>query len=559
MAKNLTSNAYEGGLTVDPSVVPGVPATVGAIYLRVGTTELWQKFGPLDTDWAIIAQPYGPTYGLGPTNRGILQPAFTVEIITIYARTSGSDVTGDGTLLNPYQTMQRAVRDVPAIIPPGDRYVVDISGVGGVQFVEVLPTDYELPAWKAPEVFSAQTADPSVPQNAAVSIEAAPQLVPLVPATDAIITPGQAAASSDPVTGLITLTVLPRASWAGNALKGKFLVDTDPLVAGNAVIYESDSTFLRYANSVLPTGTLQVMEPSAWLQVSSTASPAVHRGGLNANNVDSIAFNGLKVTTAGNFGLACTGNGFCTIQLCELQVPNFSSFNMLGNRVFAAWIYGPRTRFQGPSSLQRSLLDAVPAVNIFSFAQIHFRHVVADGCGVINAARSLFPEGGMFLVPSDLLFVENSLIRNGTSHGLQFNGGRARIFNTDIYANGIASVPVGDGFRCEAGPGYAELFNVRTTGTPNGGAGVRVTDGLYVKVNAATSGAAAGTQLRGATGEMIVGTGAPRTWADFVSGASGRPALNEFNLVAVAGVGGTFSDSGANPAYVTGTGSRLYQ
>jgi hypothetical protein len=191
--------------------------------------------------------------------------------------------------------------------------------------------------------------------------------------------------------------------------------------------------------------------------------------------------------------------------------------------------------------LQRSLIDAVPSVNIFSPTQIHFRQVVADGCGPINAARSVFPGSGMSLVPADLLFVEASLIRNGTSHGIQFNGGRARIFNTDIYAN------AGDGFRAEAGPGYAELLNVRTTGAPNGGAGVRATDGLYVKVNAATSGAAPGTQLSGAAGEMIVGTGAPRTWGNFVSGADGRPPLNEFDITSAA------------PTGATGTGTRLYQ
>lgn len=55
MAKNIRSNAYEGGLTVDPSIPPGVPATVGAIFLRVDTPELWQKVGVLDTDWILIA------------------------------------------------------------------------------------------------------------------------------------------------------------------------------------------------------------------------------------------------------------------------------------------------------------------------------------------------------------------------------------------------------------------------------------------------------------------------------------------------------------------------
>lgn len=60
MARNTKSNAYEGGLTVDPSVFPGVPATVGSVYLRVGTTEAWQKFGPANTDWKIVLPPLVP-------------------------------------------------------------------------------------------------------------------------------------------------------------------------------------------------------------------------------------------------------------------------------------------------------------------------------------------------------------------------------------------------------------------------------------------------------------------------------------------------------------------
>jgi len=494
----------------------------------------------------------GPTYGLGPTIQGILQPEFQSpeQVITIYARTFGSDATGDGSLANPYQTMQHAVRDVPAIVPSGVRYIVDITGI-----TEVLPLDYELPAWKAPEVFNEQITDQFWPITAAVAIEADPQLMAAISAADATIAPGDAVPTSDPVTGLITLTLTgpPRGSWANDALKGKFLVDTDPAVPANAVIFESQPTFLRYTNTVLPAGVLQVMEPSAWLQVSSAPFQGNSHGGLNAINIDSLALNGLKITKQplDQFGLVCIGNGFVTVQMCELEAPQFNTFSLLTQRMNALWIRGGdvasapsgRVRFQGPFTLQRSLIDAVSVVNLFSPVQAHFRWVVADGCGTINAARSIFAGSGMFLVPADLFFVEQSLIRNGTSHGLQFNGGRARIFSTDIYNN------AGDGFRCSAGPGYAELLNVGTSGTPNGGVGVRVIDGVYVQVDLLTDTTqpAAGRGLRGlAVGaEIKVGVLPNRTWFDFTTVA---PIRNQFDLVGM-NVGATDQS----------TGSRLYR
>ncbi len=92
------------------------------------------------------------------------------------------------------------------------------------------------------------------------------------------------------------------------------------------------------------------------------------------------------------------------------------------------------------------------------------------------------------------------------------------------------------------------MLNVRTAGgAANTGNGITITDGLMCQVDAVTSGAGAGTQLRGTGGEMKVGTGAVRTWANFVSGADGRPALNEYDITAAAATG------------ATGTGTRLFQ
>jgi hypothetical protein len=170
-----------------------------------------------------------------------------ITTITIYARSFGTDWPGPSTPVNPYKTFHRAVQDVPAIVPPDFRYVVDITGI-----TEVLPNDYTLPAWKAPKIFEDDESDRFFLLNTAVAIRATPQLVALLPASDATITSDDIAPSDpDPVTGLITITLLvARPSWGGGgrgALAGKFVIGkigNGQTSSQHAVIAESTPTTL---------------------------------------------------------------------------------------------------------------------------------------------------------------------------------------------------------------------------------------------------------------------------------------------------------------------------
>ena len=38
--------------TSNPSVLPGFDAPPGSLYIRISPSELWNKTGPLVTDWA---------------------------------------------------------------------------------------------------------------------------------------------------------------------------------------------------------------------------------------------------------------------------------------------------------------------------------------------------------------------------------------------------------------------------------------------------------------------------------------------------------------------------
>lgn len=59
MSKNFVSDVFAPGFAADPSVGPGIAAPIGSLLPRLGTTELWQKFGAADTDWQLFTSGGG--------------------------------------------------------------------------------------------------------------------------------------------------------------------------------------------------------------------------------------------------------------------------------------------------------------------------------------------------------------------------------------------------------------------------------------------------------------------------------------------------------------------
>ena len=494
----------------------------------------------------------GPTYGLGPTIVGILQPEFTEEVITIYARSEGSDVTGDGmTDTTAYETFVRAVRDVPAIIPPGVRYIVDITGID-----ETLPNDYVLPAWKAPHFLEFTQLYPA-PElllfNTAVAIQADLNTVVLSPPSDAVITAGDLPVIA-PLdnTGILTVTIpVARASWANNALKGKFLITAGTHVE-HAVIAESTSTTLliTVGPPIVPTLPFVIKEPSAHLKGHANTSPghipASYRGAISALNCDSLAFNGIKITsTSGGTGLYATGSGLTCTQLCELQSPLVMSDHPFLSRVVRCWVYGVPELGTRIAFVQ-SLMDGASGGRLLSTATFALiaRSIIQDSSPIEPV---VFLPGNPNPVPASIPFVTviGSIIRRGTGDGMIFHGGKGTLLNVNIYGC------VGNGVKANLGNGVLELLNVATNGAPNGLFGVLVTDGQFVKVNAATSGSPTpltGPGIGPLAQQIKVGILPNRTWLNFTTGADGLPIRNQFDLVGM--------NAGATDQ---STGSRLYE
>ena len=303
MAKNFRSNAYEGGLTVDPSLAPGVPAPIGSIFLRVGTGELWEKIEAADTSWAIVAQT-SPVYTDPPT------------INTIYVRTTGSDATGNGTLATPYRTFQRAIRDVPSVIPAARRYIVDVTDLG----TEIFTPGYVMPPIHGPGVD--QNVDGAVHPwfrfRGAVSIFATPKFpYGALSAADATITVADILTldqqNATDRLYLLTLNVA-RPAWAANAVRGAIFRATNTAAnqgQGDAVVVESTATTLLLTLSKgQVAGLFPALAPYTLYEQSATfegiGSPTGGFGeaAFNVLNCDAFAISGIRFrNTVGPAGI----------------------------------------------------------------------------------------------------------------------------------------------------------------------------------------------------------------------------------------------------------------
>lgn len=447
----------------------------------------------------------GGTNDMGTGNDEIPTPPFEIEQITIYARTSGSDETGNGkTIATAYRTFQRAVRDVPPIGSPGAFYDVDITGIS-----EALPIGYILPSWKMPQTFQVNFGQfgPIFPIKFAVNIVADPEPVPLIPASDAFLNlAGDFVVSTDPITGLVTLTLTgpARPSWGGNALAGKQLIGTGG--AGDSCeIYESDTTFIRIAHvdtvfDPAPTAPLQIVQPSATLTSVDDSFGFV----IQVLNCDSVGFAGIRIST-GPFafaGLFIDGNGNAGASLCELDSPAFVNVASDMARVAKCWVKGfPFFAATGSGmffsgSFMDKIVTSFPFIGL-STPVAHFENMVYDGCDPIEP---VFAIDTFQPAVVENFSMTNTLVRNGGGDGIIFHGGYGQLNDCDISGN------AGNGITVDKGAGRLRLENVGSSVANLGDFGVDVTDGMQVSVDVATS-----TTQPGAARPLTGTTGAPST------------------------------------------------
>ena len=433
---------------------------------------------------------------------------FTQVMNTIFVRPGGNDITGDGSIGNPFGTFQHAVMFVPTLLPAGQIFRIDITGID-----ETLPSDYVLPVWKAPGLSGDSPADnPFTIFQAPVEIFATPQPIAAIPLADTIINPGDVASVTiDPLTKLRTINlVTPRASWTAANIQGKQVIDSGASVNNTVVAEVFSTSSILIANASAPTFPLALVEPSAHLHGSGTFF-----GTIRAANVDCIGFTGIKITSDNGFaGLIADGSGTCVCQLCELETPfltqqSGSVFFANANRTVRCWIYNFPS-FSGVIGIVQSLVQNATPVSGFDVpffcapTEVTLRRSVFDGCDPIEI-EVYEPGGNIDGAATPHLLVQNVLVQNGNGDGLIFHGVKGHIVNADFAGN------LGNGITVDNGGGQLRLENVGSS-SPNGGFGVQIEDGMQVSADVATTTNA--TPLTGSGGgDILLGSVGPVTWA----------------------------------------------
>jgi hypothetical protein len=464
----------------------------------------------------------------------------------IFVRLDGNDTTGDGTIVLPFRTAQRAFQTLPHVIPPGNVIIVDVTGIG----VESFPAGYQMPeVHGAALIQSVGTTAPFI-FLASLNVWATPQPASNVPVADTTVPPGYVV-TADPVTNLATITVgAPIASWAGDALRGKMLI-SDTVVAGSGVIYSSDATHLfTTIDASQVGGTLSIVEPSATFQTPTAGADGT---GFEAADITSLSFGGIAFTCLdGSLALGIMNTSQPILELCDiggLETENVPEQVLPRSSVLRNGLDIEASSFTPSRSLMLDLGFAVfgestclSIRSVWDGTQFSigptpvFTSTGAAGTGTweflqVLIRNSVAPAGAVICQGYGSFAFENVLIQGASADAIHAQ---------DQVSLVLTNVAGGTG-----GPGDPA----------NGGVGISLLDGAQARV---TDDA---TLVTGAAGDMKVGTLPIRSWTDFRTVA---PVKNEYDLrepfvVGTSGVLQPVGDEATGAGSSGPSGSRLFQ
>jgi hypothetical protein len=441
--------------------------------------------------------PVGGGAGGFPTNiTPQVGATFTREI---YARTTGDDNNGDGSLANPYRTFVRAIQDVPLFIYNGQEYAVDITGISEL----LAPSFAGEFGYSFPQFYGQIrgsfdfAALPHLAITGALTIRATPTVVDTVTAADIV------SDTADATTGL--RTIVTTKAFVPGALKGALIEGP----AGSflaASIWDNTATDLRVVDTSALATPFNIVTPGADLAPDVGAGSAV---GLIFDQMRVFCqITGVKIIGNGGFGPAIQHNDsiFMNSTLCEI-----SSFSLNGETfgLNGCSIIRNGTEEIGHKGLILSqsrvfylncrfddLSPRSPEGATQTFGAVYEAcNQIGTGTGV-SANDSLF--GGQFSMGNVLIF-------DGVADGMAFRGG-VRSFVEDTEVRDCA----GDGVQVD-GPGTLVVENVQGTG--NGGIGVNILNGGTVRRTAATAVTGAGGDYK--IGQNAATAGAGVGWAAF--------------------------------------------
>ena len=455
------------------------------------------------------------------------QPFVEDKTIFIYARLSGSDTTGDGSLANPYRTFEFAIRQVPSIIDAGVIYRVDITGIG----LEQLPTEYVFPLFVGAESTPGQF---DFTQRffhlfTSVNVQADPEL--FQPLTGSNVVPG-GVSTTDPNTGLREIFVAG-AGWTPGDLVGKFAIGAGT-ASEHSVIWKNTADTIFITRTGMPTFPIQIMKHSAQLQADKRPAGfgqfnGLQDGAINVWNTQ-VALLGLKVNATpapinplapdfANWGLHISGDTPAVVlQLCDLPGAGITTAQWTRTRQ----CYLPGLLFaMAPNLITQCFIDrsfnpgglppgggvtvwgARGADSLFrqtvikETTPLHFRDlfdVFASGSiGTLELNNVQILDTLPELPPGDDFPIND---------GVLWNGVIARFEKVNI-SRTVPPIfgPPGSAIKVKGNGAYLRLHSV--TGSGYGEVGCKVVDGGNVEVD---DGGDPPTTLNGALGDVLVGS-----------------------------------------------------
>ncbi len=529
--------------------------TIRNVSSGAGNCQAWVgEIHPVERSFGVAPDDGSFTLGLvprpfsqGPEPGAPFPPALVVT--TIYARLTGNDTTGTGTLLNPYRTQQRAFQDLPGLnpLPIGHRVVVDVTGTG----TEAYPaTGYQFPVVQGPaqlETFGDPTTVPFL-SSEAVTVLATPQPASNIPLADTTVLATAIVSIIDNAsTGMATVTINPaRASWAANALKGKMCIGSGTDASTSCVIHASDSTHLFLCNTAAavtstPQQDLFIVEPSA---VIAAAGVGADGAGFECVGCNSIAFQGIGFTAVGGPALAISNAPQPFFELCDIDgMGGFQCLQQVG--LFSSVVRTLVDMEASSLTPRRSLLLGVATFDCNGAGGNVFRQTVMDTCAPVGPTPFAAANGGLAANAWEFF---DCLFRDSTGDAILARAGGSWSLET-VQIN----TSVGDAIHA-TGLTTGVLTNV--TGTGNGGAGIHLEDGASFRV---TDNA---TLVTGTGGDTLVGTLPARTWTDF---RGNIPTKNQYDLQTpfITNVASGLATPGGDDVGGAGSGgcsgSRLFQ
>lgn len=445
---------------------------------------------------------------------------FQITNKTIYVRPDGSDKHGNGkSPATAFATVQFALTTIPTLPEPGANFTIDATGVN-----ETFPAGYQTPniIFSNPGGFlgeasgSGSSPAPWYTYQNGLTITATPELLPSLSPADAVIGAADAAiVSSAPISNLAAIQIsTPRAAWAGNALKGAYIVRTVKSGSSNgatSVIYGSDPTHLFVTNDA---GTLNggagplVLAPGEEIQIvqpSATFNGLFQAWGITAPNFQGINFaGGLQFANANAFVPVAE---LCTVAGCFLIGISGNGAEFNGCNFTTNFIAQPI-----PALLARCLLSNMGG-NPFNFyfagnLQTFTDVVFDDSCPTLTS--------GFFQValPNQWGLV-NVLFQGSQGDAILANVGTWILQNVEIDGSVAANGSAGNGITANTGPTSISLLNVGSV-VPNAGVGISIQDGIQVRADVATTttNPGAGNPLSGPPGQEIsIGSLGIQLWA----------------------------------------------